>query len=146
MAFFPSPEVFFAGTGISPDDLEKGTSVSIDGGVLRKLISMALSSVPIDEESYLRYPDLRKAHLAGQIGDVSSHYFESGFFEKRVAPPADFDASWYLNQYIDVQIAVRTGASESALSHYLEVGAGEWRAPSESSGADLSAWFKLLAP
>lgn len=146
MAFFPNPDTFFSAIGVEPSDLIKDRIVEIDGGVLRKLVSMALVSVPIDEQAYLRYPDLAKAHSAGDITDLNRHYAVSGFFEKRFAPPADFDASWYLDQYVDVQLGVQTGAVASALSHYLEVGVREWRVPSAGAKADVTDWFNLLCP
>ena len=144
MAYFPHPDLFFAAMRIRPEDCVSGTSVRIDGGVLRKLVSMALASAGFDEAAYLRYPDIEKAHADDQIDDLAEHYQGAGFFEGRFAPDPDFDPEWYVQQYYDVRLALESGEVESAKQHYLESGAKEWRSPSAEALAEVADWMSRL--
>lgn len=145
MAYFPHPDKFFAGTGLNPADLERGRPVTVDGGVLRKLLSLALASADVDAQAYMtRYPDLRSAHDGGQITDLNRHYREAGFVERRYAVPANFDAAWYAQAYPDVRLALETGSLEAAADHFVEVGVKEWRLPCAAAREDVLEWRRLL--
>ncbi len=144
MTTFPHPEHFFGQTGITPEQLTKGTEVSIDGAVLRHLIEMALGYSNIDEAVYRRYADIDTALNDGVIDSASDHYRKSGFFEGRFAPSRGFDEDWYVKQYPDVALAIKSGEVATGLEHYLEMGYKEWRASSAANIDDVRNWRKLL--
>ncbi len=144
MSFFPHPNHFFSGIGLEPDNLVAGQTVQLDGAVVRKLVEMALASTEIDEDQYLRSADIKKAFDDGEIKSLVGHYTSTGFFERRFVPSADFDSTWYLQNYPDVRMALESGEIDNAKQHYLEMGWIEWRSPSAAAIEQVGTWRRLL--
>lgn len=107
--------------------------VSIQAGLFRDLLCLALQHVPVDENYYrLLYPDVGEAVDKGLLTSARHHYIEFGYFENRLPFRIEVDEEFYLRSYPDVRAAVDVGRLPSAQFHFDRLGYNEGRLPRES--------------
>ena len=96
---------------------------------------MAITSMVFDSSYYLtQNQDVLAAVVAGNFTNAESHWTLFGYKELR-DPNASFDTSYYLQSNPDI-----VAAGVNALTHFMEFGAGEGRAPTAAL-ANISATF-----
>ena len=96
---------------------------------------MAITSMVFDSSYYLtQNQDVLAAVVAGNFTSAESHWTLFGYKELR-DPNASFDTSYYLQSNPDI-----VAAGVNALTHFMEFGAGEGRAPTAAL-ANISATF-----
>ena len=96
---------------------------------------MAITSMVFDSSYYLtQNQDVLAAVVAGTFTSAESHWDLFGYKELR-DPNASFDTSYYLQSNPDI-----VAAGVNALTHFMEFGAGEGRAPTAAL-ANISATF-----
>jgi len=106
---------------------------------LRRLLSLALSEVSVDEAWYLRqYPDVRDGIAKGATPSAADHYLNSGYLEGRLPSEPAVDEEWYKAANADVAAAIRQGKYRDAKAHYVEIGYREGRQAQPAGRAYLS--------
>jgi hypothetical protein len=143
----PNGRLLIESIGLTRDRLTAGvkSKVAVPAQLLRELLTIVASTLPFDLDFYLSaYPDVRKAHDAGQITDPRKHFIEQGYIEGRFGSKPDVDEEYYKDTYPDVKAAIATGDVESALDHYLRAGAIEARCPNSESVANTKRWLAIL--
>jgi hypothetical protein len=118
--------------------LEIEASHSSSGGTvkmsitdMRKILSMALAGVRVDEKWYLTQvnglaEDLRKHKFTS----AAEHYYAHGYMEGRMPEKPQVDEQYYLQTNPDVAAAVKSGKVKNAFEHYIRNGYAEGRDPS----------------
>ena len=130
---------------LTPERLRSGRKIAIDVPVLRAILCLAASTLPFDEEFYLKtYPDVADAYHSGEIADLHMHFVEVGYFEGRLPTRPQFDDIFYKEMYPDVAAAVATGELESALDHYIKTGAAECRFANRSDMLVWERWLQIV--
>ena len=79
-----------------------------------------------------------------RLRDGAEFFRRQGYFEGADPPPVMFDAAWYMDFYPDVRLLIAQGAFPDALSHYMQRGRAEWRAPNARSLARVARWRDLI--
>jgi len=126
------------------DDVDDAPTVAVDPRLLRFLVELALEPYDIDGA------DPALADAAGtlldwqRLGDGAEFFRRQGYFEGADPPPVMFDAAWYMDFYPDVRLLIAEGAFPDALSHYMQRGRAEWRAPNARSLARVARWRDLI--
>lgn len=105
---------------------------------LRAIVQMALASVAVNEEWYLRqYPDVREAIRNETSMSATEHYRNCGYFEGRLPEEPDLDEEWYKASNSDVVTGIREGRYRNAKTHYIESGYLEGRQPRPGAAPSL---------
>jgi hypothetical protein len=143
--YLPHIELILRTLRITPERLDTRYKIAIDAGLLRVMLQTLAQQLPFSAEFYgATYPELRAAHLAGNIGDLHQHFVHSGYFEGRLGAPPAVDEDFYLESYPDVAEAIARGDVASALDHYVRAGAAEGRIPNPGARAAVERWSPVL--
>lgn len=144
-AYLPHVDLLLAALRVGRDQLEGGSKIAVDAGLLRALIQLAVEQQPFSEAFYrATYPDLAAAHAAGAVPDLHRHFVGTGFFEGRIGAPPQMDDAYYVAAYPDVARGLESGEVASASDHYVRSGAAEGRAPNAAAKPEIEAWMTLL--
>lgn len=107
--------------------------MSIETGLFRTLLRLALEHVRVDERYYLRtYPDVGEAVEEGLFRSPRHHYIEFGYFEDRLPFRIEVDEEFYFRAYPDIKASVSAGFIPSAQVHFERNGYKEGRLPREA--------------
>lgn len=124
--------------GIIFSDLA-GDTVTVRADALRQLLMDIARRQPFDIEFYAEtYPDIEAARLAGMVGDLHTHFCETGFFEGRLPSEPPFDPEWYAAYYPDLAAVFPPGDANGLRNHFLSAGLAEGRAGTEAELAQTS--------
>jgi hypothetical protein len=106
--------------------------ISLDFGLFRDLLRLALEHIRVDEQYYLRlYPDVGEAVANGSFNNPRHHYIEFGYFEDRLPFRITVDDEFYFRSNPDIKASVDVGAFPSAQVHFERHGFREGRLPWE---------------
>ncbi len=106
--------------------------ITLQMGLFRDLLRLALEFVPVDEQYYLRtYPDVGVAVEQGAFTSPRHHYIEFGYFEDRWPFRIVVDEEFYFRSNPDIKASVNGGLIPSAQVHFERHGFKEGRLPRE---------------
>jgi hypothetical protein len=145
LPYVPHIDLFLQALRINRERLDSRSKIAIDARLLRALLQTIVESAPFSEEFYLQnYPDIAKAHAAGDLPDPKRHFVERGYFEGRLGAPAEVDEAYYLRRYPDVEQAVLRGDLKSIAEHFHQSGYAEGRTPSAALEPFMERWLAAM--
>jgi hypothetical protein len=118
------------GSLVRPPDDGNWRIVEVSEDRLKRLLTIAASSVVVDEAWYLNtYGDVVDAIRLGAVASAKEHYCKYGYFEDRLPRHIAVDETWYIEEYPDVAEAIQAGEARSAQGHFEADGFKEGRRP-----------------
>jgi hypothetical protein len=145
LPYVPHVDLFLQALRINRERLDSKSKIAIDAKLLKALLRAVVECGPFCEQFYLEtYPDIAKAHEAGELPDLKQHYIEHGYFEGRVGAPAAVDEEYYASHYQDVAQAMTRGNLKSIAQHYQQSGYAEGRIPSAALEPAIEKWLSVL--
>ena len=145
LPYVPHIDLFLQALRINRERLDSRSKVAIDARLLKALLQTIVECAPFSEEFYLQnYPDIAKAHAAGELNDPKRHFVERGYFEGRVGAPGEVDEAYYRRRYPDVEQAVLRGELKSIADHFNQSGYAEGRSPSAALEPFVEKWLSVL--
>lgn len=141
----PNGRLLLEGLMLTRERFQTGSKVAIPIPILRELFTIAVSTLPFDQEFYLAaYPDIKEAFASGQVSDLWSHFIEEGYFEGKLGSKPEVDEDFYKETYPDVAIAIADGSFGSAIDHYVRAGAYEGRFANQTNMQTAKRWLDHL--
>jgi hypothetical protein len=143
--YVPPFNVVLDNLDIEKASYEAANSITLPKALFEFLIRLTLVGADFNEAGYLSSnPDVATAAQEGKVKNARLHYISNGYLEGRLGGSPALDENWYLKYYPDVADAVRRRVTQSGAQHYQDVGAGEFRAPSEAYLTDAVEWGKVF--
>jgi hypothetical protein len=137
-ALLPSIELSIEG-----HDVPSTCAVKLSLADLRKILTVGLSSIPVDEAWYLGHvPGLRQDIQKGKFESPTEHYVVHGYLEGRLPERPTVDEKFYLHQYPDIAAAVKSGTIKSGFDHFVKDGYAEGRIPEPPASESPKAGTK----
>jgi hypothetical protein len=143
--YVPPFDSLLKAIGVSRQDFEQTTHVTIPTELLRLLLQIAIANSDFNSKGYLSAnPDVAESVQSGVTKDPHVHYVGFGFFEGRAGATPEVDEAWYLRTYPDVADGLKSGQVKSAAEHFRVAGVIEGRSPSLGYSLAAEQWKRVF--